>query len=62
MSEKVSMRSIIDGLEVGQEASFPLLRLSSVKSTASDLGMIRERTYSTRVSRSERLIYVSRIS
>ena len=62
MSEKVSMRSTIGGLEVGQETSFPLLQLQSVKTTACDLGLIHGRQYSTRIARSERLVYVTRNS
>ena len=62
MEEKIAIRPTIDVLEIGEEVSFPLLRLTSVKTTASDLGMIRGRVYATRIARSEGLIYVSRVS
>ncbi len=60
MGKKISIRPKINGLEIGQEVSFPLSNLSSVKVTASDLGLAFGRKYTTRISRSEGLIYVSR--
>lgn len=62
MGEKISLRPKINGLEIGQETSFPLINLSSVKTTACELGLIHGRKYTTRIARSEGVVYVSRLA
>jgi hypothetical protein len=54
------IRPTLVGLSVGQVASFPIARLKSVRTQASELGAILDRQYTTRTDRQNRLIIVAR--
>jgi hypothetical protein len=57
-----SVTSILLNLEVGEQASFPILRLKSVRTQASELGAMYGRVYTTMTDRVNQLIVVERLS
>lgn len=59
-SEKI--RPLLTGLEPGEEISFPIAKMKSVRTQASELGAILNRQYKTRTNRAEQTITVVRIS
>ena len=56
------IRPALIDLAVGASVSFPLIRLRSVRSQASELGAIYDRKYTTQMNRIERTITVTRLS
>lgn len=56
------IRPALLAMEPGQTISFPIARLKSVRTQASELGAIYERQYTTSMNRSERVVSVTRIS
>lgn len=62
MDEKLKMKPAIEAMKVGEEISFPIEKLSSVKTTACNAGLILNRNYSTNVNRAERIVSVTRMS
>ncbi len=56
------IRPTLIDLAVGASVSFPLIRLRSVRSQASELGAIYDRKYTTQMNRIERTITVTRLS
>ncbi|MDD7258456.1 MAG: hypothetical protein PUH24_09370 [Prevotellaceae bacterium] len=60
ITEKI--RPLLVGLGVGESISFPIARMKSVRTQASELGAIHNRQYVTRTNRSEQIITVTRIS
>ena len=63
MEEKVEkIRPALMALEVGQEINFPITRLKSVRTQASELGVIYSRQFKTRADKVNHLIIVRRVS
>lgn len=62
MEEKLKMKPAIEAMEVGEELSFPIEKLGSVKTTACNAGLILNRNYSTNVNRAERIVSVTRMA
>lgn len=61
MSENpIKIRPTLVDMEIGDSCSFPVRQLRSVRATASELGMILDRTYKTSVNKIDRLINVIR--
>ena len=54
------IRPTITALQVGEETVFPLAKLTTVKTTASELGLIHGRRYTTRIDRPNATIIVTR--
>lgn len=55
------LRPTILALEVGESAVFGIERLKSVRTEASELGIVFNRQFKTRTDREERTITVKRI-
>lgn len=55
------IRPAISALQVGEEVSFPITRVKSVRTQASELGMIEEKTFQTWTDRDTRVITVKRV-
>ena len=61
MEEKsTKLRPTIYGMGVGESLTFPISRLKSVRTIASELGMMFERQYTTRTDRETKTIEVTR--
>ena len=60
IEEKVKIRPILFALEVGKSTSFPIVRLKSVRTHASELGAIHGRVYVTKMNREAQTIDVTR--
>lgn len=60
MDTRIKIRPILLNLEVGEFATFPILRLKSVRAQASELGAIHNRTYKTRMDKLTRVVIVLR--
>ena len=56
------IRPALTALEVGDAVVFPISRLKSVRSQASELGAIFNRRFKTKTNRENQTITVSRIS
>lgn len=54
------IRPVITGLRVGQSTEFPILKMKSVRTQASELGAIYDRKYKTHIDRINRVIVVTR--
>lgn len=54
------IRPALYGMEVGGTIKFPISRLKSVRTQASELGMMFERHYTTKTNREEKTIEVTR--
>ena len=59
-AKNVKIRPAIEALEVDEEITFPLEKLRNVRVTASDLGLILGRVYTTNANRDERIVTVKR--
>lgn len=55
------IRPVLVALEVGDTASFPISRLKSVRTQASELGAIYNRQFTTKTNRENQTITVKRI-
>lgn len=55
------IRPVLTALEIGDTASFPISRLKSVRTQASELGVIYNRQFKTKTDREKRVIIVKRI-
>jgi hypothetical protein len=61
MDEKIiKIRPTIEALGVNQKVEFPIEKLRVVRVTASDLGLMFGRRYSTLTDRDERTVTVTR--
>lgn len=60
ITEKI--RPLLISLGVGESISFPIAKMKSVRTQASELGAIHNRQYITRTNRTEQTITVTRIS
>ena len=59
-NERQSIRPVLEGLSIGAWVEYPLERMDVVKATASMLGTIRGRFYSTNIQRETNTIRVTR--
>lgn len=59
---QVKVRPTLTDSEVGKAVTFPIEKTKSVRSQASDLGLILNRKYQTETDREKRIITVIRIS
>lgn len=57
----MKIRPTLIGMEVGQTQAFPILQLKSVRTQASEIGVMLERQYKTHISRGDRTIIVTRV-
>lgn len=55
------IRPAISGLKVGEEVSFHISKVKSVRTQASELGMIEEKRFQTETDREAHVIIVRRI-
>lgn len=55
------IRPVLTALEIGDIVSFPISRLKSVRTQASELGVIYNRQFKTKTDREKRVIIVKRI-
>lgn len=55
------IRPVLTALEAGEEVAFPISRLKSVRTQASELGAIYNRLFKTRTDREKQTITVRRI-
>lgn len=55
------IRPALTALEVGDTATFPISRLKSVRTQASELGAIYNRQFKTRTDREKHTITVKRV-
>lgn len=55
------IRPTLYDMAVGDSVKFPISRLKSVRTQASELGMMYERQYTTKTDRSDKSIEVTRI-
>ncbi|WP_274946346.1 hypothetical protein [Paramuribaculum intestinale] len=63
MTENVlKIRPALVELKVGETISFPISRLKSVRTQASELGAIYERQFKTKTDRVAKTIEVTRVS
>ncbi len=62
MSKNFGIKPVLEGMDVGQSITYPIVRLLSVKATASNVGLVMNRKYSTKVLRQERKVEVTRVS
>lgn len=58
---RISISGSLKMLSVGDSISFPIVKLMSVRAIASNLSLMMGRRYTTRVSRKERVIVVTRL-
>ncbi len=56
------IRPALMGMAVGETLSFPIDKLKSVRTQASELGAMFERRFTTKTDRSTRLITITRTS
>lgn len=55
------IRPVLTALEIGDEVTFPISRLKSVRTQASELGAIFSRQFKTRTDRESQTITVKRV-
>jgi hypothetical protein len=58
----LKIRPSLLSLEVGETIAFPLCRLKSVRTQASELGLIYRRTFCTRTDRDREIVIVLRVN
>ena len=58
--ENIKIRPILTDMEVGETKSFPIIKLKSVRTQASELGAIYGRVYVTRMNRGTQTVDVTR--
>ena len=56
----IRIRPVLMALSMGEEAKFPIEKMRSIRAIASDLGVIMDRRYQTRIDRETRTISVTR--
>lgn len=56
------IRPTLMDMAVGNTVKFPITRLKSVRTQASELGMMYERQFTTKTNRAERTVEVTRIA
>ena len=58
----VKIRPALTALKIGESITFPISKLKSVRTQASELGAIFNRRFKTKTNRENQTITVSRIS
>lgn len=58
----VKIRPAIMAMAVGETIEFPIAKLKSVRTQASEIGAITERRYTTRTNRETRTISITRVA
>lgn len=58
----VKIRPVIMGLEVGETKVFPIDKMKSVRTQASEIGAITERHFTTKTDRDASTITITRIA
>ena len=61
MEEKVKIRPTIESLEIGESYSFPIERLRSVRSIASEVSLVKNVKLRTSTDRNNRTVSVRRL-
>lgn len=61
VSENAKVRPILKSMKQGEEYSFPIIKLKTVRSQASELGAILDFHFTTRTNREDRTIIVKRV-
>lgn len=56
------IRPTLMDVAVGDTVKFPITRLKSVRTQASELGMMYERQFTTKTNRTERTVEVTRMA
>lgn len=56
------IRPTLMEMAVGDTVKFPITRLKSVRTQASELGMMYERQFTTKTNRTERTVEVTRVA
>lgn len=56
----IRIRPVLSDMELGDEVFFPVEKMRSIRAIASDLGVIMNRRYQTKVNREARVISVIR--
>lgn len=56
------IRPTLMDMAVGDTVKFPITRLKSVRTQASELGMMYERQFTTKTNRIERTVEVTRVA
>ena len=56
------IRPTLMNMAVGDTVRFPITRLKSVRTQASELGMMYERQFTTKTNRIERTVEVTRVA
>lgn len=59
---KQKIRPALMGLSIGQAVEFPISRLKSMRTQASELGAIYDRQFTTKMDRERRIVEVKRMS
>lgn len=57
----VKIRPVIMAMAVGDTREFPISKLKSVRTQASEIGAITDRRYTTKTDREARIISITRI-
>ena len=60
MEEKVKVRPMLENMEIGQTLAFDIAKMKSIRTQCSEIGVILNRQYTTRIDRADRKIYVER--
>lgn len=58
----IKVRPALTEMEVGDNMTFPIEQMKSVRAQASELGLILNRRYQTRADREQRTLTVTRIA
>lgn len=61
-NDKPKVRPILANMEVGESATFPIEKMKSIRTQATEIGAIKGVTFKTKTNRVERTIEVKRIS
>lgn len=61
IQQKNQVKSKIRELEVGDTIAFPIAKTPTVRTSASEIGLMLMRRYSTFTDRSESSVYVTRL-
>lgn len=61
-NEQLKVRPTLANMEVGESVTFPIEKMKSVRTQATEIGAIKGVTFKTKTNRIERTIEVKRIS
>lgn len=57
----LKIRPTLQTLKPGESIAFPIIRMKSVRTQASELGMLYKRKYTTKINRELEIILVKRV-